>query len=144
MVGDGQRAVEQQEVTRWCSAARQNVEHRPRVAQQVEVRRRAAAPDFAKLEQAQMDGEQLSDERVSGPGDDKAAGVSNLWGRVPRSSVVKLSPLDSCDPEFDPRENEPFFRGLSFVSLSALPGLSFPCRFLPPLPSLPFPCLIAL
>ena len=37
------------------------------------VRRRAAAPDFAKLEQAQMDGEQLSDERVSGPGDDKAA-----------------------------------------------------------------------
>ena len=61
MVGDGQRAVEQQEVTRWCSAARQNVEHRPRVAQQVEVRRRAAAPDFAKLEQAQMDGKQLSD-----------------------------------------------------------------------------------
>ena len=42
------------------------------------MRRRAAAPDFAKLEQAQMDGKQLSDERVSGPGDDKAAGVSNL------------------------------------------------------------------
>ena len=84
MVGDGQRAVEQQEVTRWCSAAGQNVEHRPRVAQQVEVRRRAAAPDFAKLEQAQMDGKQLSDERVSGPGDDKAAGVSNL-GRSDRA-----------------------------------------------------------
>ena len=45
--------------------------------------RRAAAPDFAKLEQAQMDGKQLSDERVSGPGDDKAAGVSNL-GHVPQ------------------------------------------------------------
>ena len=63
----------------------QYVEHRPRVAQQVEVRRRAAAPAFAKLEQAQMDGKQLSDERVSGPGgDDKAAGVSNL-GRSDRA-----------------------------------------------------------
>ena len=36
-----------------------------RIKDTMEVRRRAAAPDFAKLEQAQMDGKQLSDERVS-------------------------------------------------------------------------------